>query len=92
MANIGGGRLIHFCEAADCRQADDHPRHHAVLANGTVQTRHLDCCAAAGCPDGSCNVIIDHAGDKRGGDLLAHILEHGDTLHAMVREAVESGN
>jgi hypothetical protein len=38
--------------------------------------RHMDCCAGAGCPDGSCNTI--HAltkGDKtlKGNDLLKHL-------------------
>ena len=38
--------------------------------------RHMDCCAAAGCPDGSCNAIHAAAGNDKpltGEKLLKHL-------------------
>ncbi len=69
---IGGDRPRRFCDV--CTNADDHPRHGHVLPDGTLQTRHFDCCRAAGCPDGTCDAWADSgAADLRGADLLAHI-------------------
>jgi hypothetical protein len=34
----------------------------------------MDCCAAAGCPDGTCNTQTAGAEDKRGAELLAHLV------------------
>jgi hypothetical protein len=39
--------------------------------DGYVLTKHMDCCAEDGCPDGSCDTILAEQGDKRGLDLAA---------------------
>lgn len=67
-------RVRMWCDV--CRQADDHPRHHILKADGTVQTRHMDCCRDSGCSSGHCHRILSESGEKRGHDLLAHIKEH----------------
>jgi hypothetical protein len=73
-------------------QLDDHPRHAwaAQLIGGQVvrQLAHLDCCAAEGCPDKSCDAILASAGDKRGPDLLEHLRSGGaDAAIAAWRES-----
>lgn len=70
-AEIGDGRPRRFCDI--CTQADDHPRHVVVLEDGSTQTRHLDCCADSGCPDGSCVQVREGAEDLRGAALLEHL-------------------
>ena len=68
-------RVQMWCDV--CRQADDHPRHQVLEADGTVTTRHMDCCRDTGCPDiSTCHRILSESGEKRGYDLLAHIKEH----------------
>ena len=47
----------------------------ADLHDTSSQDRHLDCCREAGCPDGSCAVVTAGAEDKRGADLLKHIMK-----------------
>jgi len=65
-------RTLMWCDV--CRQADTDPRHHIMLADGTVQTLHMDCCRDSGkCHDGSCDEILTASGEKRGAELLAHI-------------------
>jgi len=44
----------------------------------TTQIRHLDCCAQVGCPDGTCNELVDGADGKTGADLLAHLTQKGE--------------
>ena len=53
-----------------CGQVDDHPRHTDGFGD---QMRHLDCCAAAGCPDGSCDSILAKAGGARGAELISFL-------------------
>lgn len=84
---------------SECRTADTAPRHQILTADGTLETRHMDCCRDAGtCIDQSCHVILDHAGDKRNDDLRAHIVTHGNDLHELVQarrlelEAAANGN
>jgi hypothetical protein len=64
-------RVLQWCEA--CRQADDHPRHHHVDENNRVVTLHIDCCAEAGCPDGSCDATLKESNNAHGSDLIAHV-------------------
>lgn len=71
----GETRTQMWCDV--CRQGDDHPRHHVLLADGSVQTRHMDCCRDNGCVSGHCAEILAASGEKRGYDLLAHIKENG---------------
>lgn len=47
---------VRFCPF--CKQADDHPRHDRGVGDPLVQP-HMDCCAASGCPDGSCPILIE---------------------------------
>lgn len=46
--------------------------------------RHHDCCASAGCPAGTCGLVLDAADarGKTGGALLAAIQRHGDAITA----------
>lgn len=44
------------------------------VSDTSQQTRHMDCCREAGCPDGSCNAIADTgAADLRGAALVKHL-------------------
>lgn len=36
--------------------------------------RHIDCCAAAGCPDGSCPPVVAQTNGVTGKKLLDHLL------------------
>lgn len=48
----------------------------AVLAaamDGSIVTKHMDCCEADGCPDGSCTEVRKGAEDKKGADLVKHL-------------------
>ena len=47
------------------------------LADTTSSDRHLDCCRQVGCPDGSCGVMTSGAEDKRGSELLDHLVSVG---------------
>lgn len=45
-------------ECSECHAIDDLPHHQVVVpADGgmAVESRHFACCAARGCPDGSCD-------------------------------------
>lgn len=66
---------VRFCPL--CRQADDHPRHEiATLPPNTAP--HMDCCKAAGCPDGSCDIVTEGAEKLRGDKFRAHLVDNGD--------------
>jgi hypothetical protein len=67
----------------ECQTFDKHPRHNITFVDpdtGAMQEvlRHMDCCAAAGCPDGSCDKILEEA--RKTGD------HHGDKLIAFTRK------
>ncbi len=52
-------RAVRVCDG--CGQADDLPHHQVArpTENGLeVESLHMACCAARGCPDGSCNRIL----------------------------------
>jgi hypothetical protein len=53
---------------------DDVARLLRELYDTTASDRHLDCCRAAGCPDGTCNTQIAGADGKTGADLLQHLM------------------
>jgi hypothetical protein len=57
--------------------AEDLPRILRELLSGNGTYRHIDCCRAAGCPDGSCGVVSAGAEDLRGGELLDHLMGDG---------------
>lgn len=44
------------------------------LMDTSSSDRHMDCCREAGCPGGSCDAQLAGAGDKRGADLLEHLM------------------
>jgi len=45
------------------------------LRDRTLQMRHMDCCAEAGCPDGTCDSIVDAAGGLQNDELVTFITE-----------------
>jgi hypothetical protein len=53
-------RVQRECDA--CHLVDDLP-HHQVVVPGpdglVVESRHFACCQRTGCPDGSCNQILN---------------------------------
>jgi hypothetical protein len=84
-------------ECSMCGQVDDHPKHNTYYTGKHPITgkpvdlsvlMHFDCCSGtdAGCHDGSCNVILDHAGDKRGQELIDHIHDNVDDLEPLHEE------
>jgi hypothetical protein len=44
------------------------------LMDTSSQDRHMDCCRAAGCPDGTCNTQTAGVEELRGKDLLEHLV------------------
>lgn len=67
-----------WCDS--CRGSDTDPRHHVMMEDGTIQTRHMDCCRSEGCLDQSCDSILTESGERRGDDLLRWI--HKNTQSA----------
>jgi hypothetical protein len=67
----GTDRHVRDCDA--CHQHDDHPRHHIYDPVNGDTTRHLDCCAAAGC--GSCTAQLAAAPEtaRHGQSLIEHL-------------------
>lgn len=53
----------------------DRGRIYREVLDTTVQQRHMDCCAGAGCPDSSCNQIINimPKGYVKGDKLVAFL-------------------
>lgn len=45
----------------------------AQVQDGATIQKHMDCCRADGCPDGSCNAVTAGAEDLRGADLVEHL-------------------
>lgn len=67
-------RVTRGCDA--CGQVDDHPRHSSMtVEDGQLAERmlHMDCCASAGCPDGSCDHILAGSGHARGAELISFL-------------------
>lgn len=55
------------------------------LMDTTSSDRHLDCCAAAGCPDGSCPVMVEGSGKKTGRAMFDHLMEVGPERMEIIR-------
>jgi hypothetical protein len=53
-----------------CGLTDTDPRHVVGMDDGSTQTRHLQCCVTAGCPDGTCDTFMAEAGDVTGTELI----------------------
>jgi hypothetical protein len=77
--------MLRSCDA--CWQSDEHPHHVHGLPNGSTQSRHMDCCAAAGCPDGSCLEVLARTPER--GVALREYLTAGsvDSLGDSLNEA-----
>lgn len=69
--------LARFCPV--CRKVDDHPRHDFYLTDPAVAP-HFQCCAAKGCPDGSCPIIVAGREDARGEALRKAIEKDQDKI------------
>lgn len=44
------------------------------VRDDSVSQKHMDCCAADGCPDGTCDLVRQGAEDKKGHDLVEHLI------------------
>lgn len=68
-------RLVRGCAA--CGQEDDHPRHTIQIVNplgdAVLIDRHMDCCAALGCP--ICTQVLAGAPEEKthGHALVEHL-------------------
>jgi hypothetical protein len=67
------------------------------LMDTTSSDRHLDCCAAAGCPDGTCDRQVEGAGSKTGKAMVAHLMsvddrfaDRDDTVQALTAAMVDA--
>lgn len=56
-----------------CGVFDKAPRHRVMQADGTVSIKHMDCCAADGCVDGSCNSILAACGNLQNDELVTYV-------------------
>lgn len=43
------------------------------VQDSSTQMKHLDCCAADGCPDGTCQLTVQGADGKTGDAMLKHV-------------------
>ena len=61
-----------------------------ALLDTTSSDRHLQCCRDAGCPNGSCGVVLEDVDDAViGGALLAHLSDNAPAIQdrlALVNE------
>lgn len=68
----GTDRHVRSCDA--CGQVDDHPRHLIYdPANNGDTTRHLDCCAAAGCESCAEQLAAAPETARHGQSLIDHL-------------------
>lgn len=52
-----GGQVRAQRECDECHETDDLPHHQVVVQDEgglRMVSRHFECCAARGCPDGTC--------------------------------------
>ncbi len=63
-------RIDQICHS--CNGVDKHPRHHYLDAARTY-VKHMDCCAADGCPDDTCVRILAASGNAHGDELTAYV-------------------
>lgn len=63
--------LVRSCDS--CGLRDDHPRHVHLGNDGSVTTRHFDCCHNAGCPGRTCTEALRLSGRARGHELRAFL-------------------
>ena len=67
-------RPVRFCPL--CKKADTAPRH-AIYGEDANVAKHMVCCRDAGCPDGSCNVLLNGLDNPSEEELITH-LTHPD--------------
>jgi hypothetical protein len=82
-------RVDQICNG--CGQWDKAPRHHhmaqdPVSGSYVDRSMHMDCCSAAGCPDGTCDRILAEAGDKRNDALVQHVTKMAPGTHVIPNE------
>ena len=51
----------------------------AQVRDESTTMKHMDCCRADGCPDGSCNVVTAGAENKKGSALVKHLTSQSAT-------------
>ncbi len=56
---------------------DDRAALFAHMRDDTTVMKHMDCCSADGCPDGTCDEVIRAAGNKKGNALVKHLVKEG---------------
>lgn len=59
------------------------------IRDTTIQQRHLDCCAEAGCPDNSCVKILGTVAKGTTGDKLVKHLTSGAVDKVLDNSALE---
>lgn len=59
-----------------CGQVDDHPRHVIALSDGSDACWHNDCHARSSVRCAICQAVVDSAGDLKGDELRAHLLDN----------------
>jgi hypothetical protein len=61
--------------AFDAAGSDEEARQNLLrhAQDTTTQMKHLDCCAADGCPDGTCQLTVQGAEGKTGTAMLKHV-------------------
>lgn len=65
----------------DAAPVADRGRLVAALMDTTSSDRHLDCCAQAGCPTGTCEPQVEGA-PGTGKQMLDHLMSLGDDVFA----------
>lgn len=67
------------------------------LLDTSSRDHHIDCCAAAGCPDRTCDVQIEGAGSKTGKAMMTHLMsledrfaERPETVQALTAAMVDA--
>ena len=56
----------------NAKQANNESILAQIMDDATV-VKHMDCCAADGCPDGSCTTIVQESGGKKGSALTTYL-------------------
>jgi hypothetical protein len=64
-------RVDQYCDS--CKAYDKHPRHIHGNNDGSVTSKHMDCCLADGCPDRSCADILGASRRAHGEGLIAFL-------------------
>lgn len=54
-------------------QSDEGAKVVADFLDTSTQLRHMDCCRAVGCPDGTCDAVTSGAEDLKGAELQRHL-------------------